>query len=218
MKEILGSQSIRESKRLLSFLPRRRIQRLRWLALFSFIPGFLDFASIAVVGRLTGTLVGGNLSNLLPGIRVFGGSQLEQSLWLIGMFVALIWLQSLMRITLRVAQERMASQIWLDLSQRIFSGIIRQPYEYHLSSNLASLSSDLLGSLDCLLKEIVTPVLRALSSLVSIVILTIGIIYIGRETAVGLLLVMVSGYVLTTALMTPRLRFASEQKLRTRNR
>ena len=90
-------------------------------------PGFLDFASIAVVGRLTGTLVGGNLSNLLPGIRVFGGSQLEQSLWLIGMFVALIWLQSLMRITLRVAQERMASQIWLDLSQRIFSGIIRQP-------------------------------------------------------------------------------------------
>ena len=154
----------------------------------------------------------------MPGIRVFGGSQLEQSLWLIGMFVALIWLQSLMRILLRVAQERMASQIWLDLSQRIFSGIIHQPYEYHLSSNLASLSSDLLGSLDCLLKEIVTPVLRALSSLVSIVILTIGIIYIGRETAVGLLLVMVSGYVLTTALMTPRLRFASEQKLRTRNR
>lgn len=218
MKERQGSQSIRESKLLLSFLPRRRIQALRWLALLSFIPGFLDFASIAVVGRLTGTLVGGNLSNLLPGIRVFGGSQLEQSLWLIGMFVALIWLQSLMRIVLRVAQERMASQIWLDLSQRIFSGIIRQPYEYHLSSNLASLSSDLLGSLDCLLKEIVTPVLRALSSLVSIVILTIGIIYIGRETAVGLLLVMVSGYVMTTALMTPRLRFASEQKLRTRDR
>ena len=78
MKERQGSQSIRESKLLLSFLPRRRIQALRWLALLSFIPGFLDFASIAVVGRLTGTLVGGNLSNLLPGIRVFGGSQLEQ--------------------------------------------------------------------------------------------------------------------------------------------
>ena len=68
------------------------------------------------------------------------------------------------------------------------------------------------------MKEIVTPVLRALSSLVSIIILTIGIIYIGRETALGLLLVMISGYVLTTALMTPRLRFASEQKLRTRDR
>ena len=75
------SQSIHESLRLLSFLPRQRIISLRWLLAFSFIPGFLDFFSIAVVGRLTGTLVGGQLSNLLPGIRVFGASQLEQSLW-----------------------------------------------------------------------------------------------------------------------------------------
>ena len=73
------------------------------------------------MGRLTGSLVGGNLSNFLPGIRVFGGSKLEQSLWLIGFFVGLIWLQSLMRIVLRLAQERTASQIWLDLSERIFA-------------------------------------------------------------------------------------------------
>ena len=213
-----GGKSIREARRLLSFLPRHRMQSLRVLAFLSLIPGFLDFASIAIVGRLTGSLVGGNLSNLLPGIRIFGGSKLEQSLWLIGLFVCLTWIQSLMRIVLRLAQERTASQIWLDLSERIFCGIIYQPYEYHLSSNLANLSSDLLGSLDCLLKEIVTPALRALSSLVSILIITIGIIYIGRENAVWLLLVMVSGYILTTSLMTPRLRFSSEQKLRTRDR
>ena len=213
-----GSQSIREARRLLSFLPQRRIKALRLLALLSLVPGFLDFASIAVVGRLTGSLVGGNLSNFLPGIRVFGGSKLEQSLWLIGFFVGLIWLQSLMRIVLRLAQERTASQIWLDLSERIFCGIIYQPYEYHLSSSLANLSSDLLGSLDCLLKEIVTPALRALSSLVSILIITVGIIYIGRESAALLLLVMISGYIITTGLMTPRLRFSSQQKLRTRDR
>ena len=211
-----GSQSIRESRRLLGFLPRSRIHALRWLGLLSLITGFLDFVSVAVVGRLTGTLVGGNLSNLLPGIRVFGGSKFEQSLWLIALFISLIWLQSVMRVILRVAQERIASQIWLDLSHRIFCGILYQPYEYHLSSSLASFSSDLLGSLDCLLKEIVTPALRALSCLVSVVILTAGIIYIGGETAFGLLLVMISGYMLTTALMTPRLRFASAQKLRTR--
>ena len=211
-----GSQSIRESRRLLGFLPRSRIHALRWLGLLSLITGFLDFVSVAVVGRLTGTLVGGNLSNLVPGIRVFGGSKFEQSLWLIALFISLIWLQSVMRVILRVAQERIASQIWLDLSHRIFCGILYQPYEYHLSSSLASFSSDLLGSLDCLLKEIVTPALRALSCLVSVVILTAGIIYIGGETAFGLLLVMISGYMLTTALMTPRLRFASAQKLRTR--
>ena len=213
-----GSQSIREARRLLGFLPQRRIHAFRLLGLLSMIPGFLDFASIAVVGRLTGTLVGGNLSNFLPGIHVFGGSQLEQSLWLTALFVGLIWFQSLMRIVLRLAQERIASRVWLDLSQRIFCGIIYQPYEYHLSSSLASLSSDLLGSLDCLLKEVITPAIRALSSIVSILIITVGIIYIGRENAIWLLLVMLSGYILAAALMTPRLRFASEQKLRTRDR
>ena len=72
------SQSIHESLRLLRFLPRQRIIELRWILVFSLIPGFLDFFSIAVVGRLPGTLVGDQLSNLLPGIRVFGDSQLEQ--------------------------------------------------------------------------------------------------------------------------------------------
>ena len=118
------SQSIHESLRLLSFLPRQRIIALRWLLVFSLIPGFLDFFSIAVVGRLTGTLVGGQLSNLLPGIRVFGASQLEQSLWLMALFVLVIWIQSLTRISLRVFQERTASLVWLDLSKQIFEGIV----------------------------------------------------------------------------------------------
>lgn len=70
---LAGSQSIKESLRLLSFLPRHRVRAMRWLVILSLVPGFLDFASIAVIGRLTGALVGGRLSNLLPGIQVFGG-------------------------------------------------------------------------------------------------------------------------------------------------
>ncbi len=190
---------------------------MRWLVILSLVPGFLDFASIAVIGRLTGALVGGRLSNLLPGIQVFGGSQLHQSLWLIGLFIVLTWIQSAIRILLRVVQERTASGIWLDLSDQIFAGIIRQPYEYHLSTNLAKVSSDLLGNLECLLKEIVTPILRGVSNLVSIVILTFGIIYIGKWIAAGLLTVMIASYIIMSAAMTPSLRLASAQKLRTRD-
>jgi ATP-binding cassette subfamily B protein len=211
------SQSIHESLRLLSFLPHQRIAELRWLLFFSLIPGFLDFFSIAIVGRLTGTLVGGQLSNLLPGIRVFGASQLEQSLWLMALFVVVIWIQSLTRIYLRVYQERTASSIWLDLSKQIFEGIVEQQYEFHITNNLARLSSDLLLSLECLLKEIVTPVLRAFSSLISIVILTLGIVYVGGSTAIGLIFVMVSGYIFMTWLMTPRLRISSAQIIRSRD-
>ena len=189
---------------------------MRWLVLLSLVPGFLDFASIAVVGRLTGALIGGSLSNILPGIRVFGGGQLQQSLWLVALFILLTWLQSAIRIILRIVQERTASGIWLDLSDQIFAGIIRQPYEYHLSTNLSKVSSDLLGNLECLLKEIVTPILRGVSNLVSIVILTIGIVYIGKSIALGLLTTMIASYVIMSVVMTPALRIASAQKVRTR--
>ena len=189
---------------------------MRWLVLLSLVPGFLDFASIAVVGRLTGALIGGSLSNILPGIRVFGGGQLQQSLWLVALFILLTWLQSAIRIVLRIVQERTASGIWLDLSDQIFAGIIRQPYEYHLSTNLSKVSSDLLGNLECLLKEIVTPILRGVSNLVSIVILTVGIVYIGKSIALGLLTTMIASYVIMSVVMTPALRIASAQKVRTR--
>ncbi|QNI75285.1 ABC transporter family protein [Synechococcus sp. MVIR-18-1] len=213
---LAGSRSIKESLRLLSFLPRHRLKSMRWLVLLSLVPGFLDFASIAVVGRLTGALIGGSLSNILPGIRVFGGGQLQQSLWLVALFIFLTWLQSAIRIVLRIVQERTASGIWLDLSDQIFAGIIRQPYEYHLSTNLSKVSSDLLGNLECLLKEIVTPILRGVSNLVSIVILTIGIVYIGKSIALGLLTTMIASYIIMSVVMTPALRIASAQKVRTR--
>ena len=128
--------------RLLSYLPQQRIIGLRWLVAISFIPGLLDFVSIAIIGRLTGSLVGGRLGNLVPGIKVFGGNQFEQALWLIGLFVFIIWIQSLARIFLRVMQERTASAMWLDLSQRIFEGIIDQPYEFHITNNVSKLSEE----------------------------------------------------------------------------
>jgi|TARA_Y100000287_G_scaffold185515_1_gene188976 ATP-binding cassette subfamily B protein len=203
--------------RLLSYLPQQRMVDLRWLLAVSFIPGLLDFVSIAIIGRLTGSLVGGRLDNLVPGIKVFGGNQFEQALWLIGLFVSIIWIQSLVRIFLRVMQERTASAMWLDFSKRIFEGIVDQPYEFHITNNVSKLSADLLGSLECLLVQIITPVLRAFSSIIVICILTIGIIYVGGLTAIAMILIMIASYIAMSFLITPALRMASSRKIRTRN-
>ena len=203
--------------RLLSYLPQQRLVDLRWLVAVSFIPGLLDFVSIALIGRLTGSLVGGRLGNIVPGIKVFGGSQFEQALWLIGLFVSIIWIQSLIRIYLRVMQERTASAMWLDLSERIFEGIVDQPYEFHITNNVSKLSADLLGSLECLLVQIITPVLRAFSSIIVICILTVGIIYVGGLTAIAMIFIMIASYIAMSAFITPALRVASSRKIRTRN-
>ena len=95
----------------------------------SIFSGLLDITTVAVIGRLTGTLVGTDLINLLPGVKVFGASPYIQSLWLIAIFVLINWLQSGVRLLLRFMQENLAGELWLDLSSRIFKQTLGQPYD-----------------------------------------------------------------------------------------
>ena len=73
----LQSRTLQELKRLFSYLPRRRLRTLLVLVPLSMMPGIIDLASIAVVARLMGTLVGHHLDDLIPGMRVFGLPPIE---------------------------------------------------------------------------------------------------------------------------------------------
>ena len=90
----------------------------------SILSGLLDFAAVAVIGRQL-SLVGSDLGNLLPGIKVFGASIYEQSLWLIAIFIVVNWIQSGVRLILRLLQENLAGDLWLDLSGRTFRQSLR---------------------------------------------------------------------------------------------
>ena len=177
------------------------------------LSGFLDFAAIAVIGRLTGSLVGSDLGNLLPGIKVFGASLYEQSLWLIAIFIIVNWLQSGVRLALRLMQENLAGELWLDLSGRIFRQILAQPYERHISGNVTSLASDLLSNLEALLRDILTPSLRAISCIISIIMLVAGILYVGGGSSFVLIISMLLMYVALSYSITPTLRVASKLKI-----
>nr|WP_255616008.1 ABC transporter ATP-binding protein [Synechococcus sp. MU1642] len=192
--------------------------RLWFLLPVSILSGFLDFAAVAVIGRLTGSLVGSDLANILPGIKVFGASIYEQSLWLIAIFIIVNWLQSVVRLTLRLMQENLAGELWLDLSGRIYNQILAQPYESHLSGNVTSLASDLLSNLEALLRDILTPSLRAASCLISIVMLVTGILYVGGGASFVLIVSMLLMYVALSYLITPTLRVASKLKIIARER
>ena len=49
--------------------------------------------------------------------------------------------------------RKLAGELWLDLSGRIYRQILGQPYESHLSGNVTSLA-DLLSNLEALLRDI----------------------------------------------------------------
>ena len=213
MQNVFASRTLVGLKQLINYVEPNVLTRVWFILPVSILSGFLDFAAVAAIGRLTGSLVGSDLGNLLPGIKVFGASVYEQSLWLIGIFILVNWLQSAVRLTLRFMQENLAGEIWLNLSCRIFRQILEQPYERHLSGNVTSLASDLLSNLEALLRDILTPALRAISCVISIFMLVAGILYVGGGASFVLIVSMLVMYVALSYCITPQLRFASKQKI-----
>ena len=218
MQNVFASRTLVGLRQLINYVDPNVLSRVWFILPASILSGFLDFAAVAAIGRLTGSLVGSDLENLLPGIKVFGASLYEQSLWLIGIFIFVNWLQSAVRLALRFMQENLAGEIWLNLSCRIFRQILEQPYERHLSGSITSLASDLLSNLEALLRDILTPALRAISCIISIVMLVAGILYVGGSASFLLIISMLVMYVALSYFITPKLRFASKQKINNREK
>ena len=218
MQNLFASKTVVGLSQLFKYIDSKVLFRLWFLLPVSILLGFLDFAAVAVIGRLTGSLVGSDLGNLLPGIKVFGASVYEQSLWLIAIFIVVNWLQSVVRLIVRLMQENLAGELWLDLAGRIFRQILLQPYERHLSGSVTSLASDLLSNLEALLRDILTPSLRAMSCLINIIMLVAGILYAGGGSSFVLIVSMLLMYVALSYSITPTLRVASKLKVITRDK
>ena len=210
----MRSQTFDQIRQLLGYLPERRLQSLLVLVPFSVLPGVIDLVSVAVIARLTGALVGSELEDRLPGVHVFGGDGVDQSLWLILVFIVLAWLASLSKISLKFFQQRLSAQIWRDLSDQVHARLLQQGYAYHLGKSTAELSSQLLNNLNRVATNVVTPILQILSASVSIVLLSIGILFVGRWLAVLLVGSLVLAYAVISSSVTPRLRHGFRQKMR----
>jgi len=212
------SRTYRQLRALMAYLPPERLRQMRTVVAFSFIPGFVDLASVAVIARLMGALVGGKLEDRLPGVRVFGGDAIDQSLWLILIFVILSWIASFGKFGLQFLQQRLTARVWIDLSNLIHAKVLAQGYEYHLSKSTAKLSTMVLSHIKKTSNSVVNPLLRMVGSIFSIVLLSFGILVIGRWSAVLLIGSLVGAYLLISQLITPYLRHASKQKLRLESR
>ena len=210
----MRSQTFDQIRQLLGYLPERRLQSLLVLVPCSVLPGVIDLVSVAVIARLTGALVGSELEDRLPGVHVFGGDGVDQSLWLILVFIVLAWLASLSKLSLKFFQQRLSAQIWRDLSDQVHARLLQQGYAYHLGKSTAELSSQLLNNLNRVATNVVTPILQILSASVSIVLLSIGILFVGRWLAVLLVGSLVLAYAVISSSVTPRLRHGFRQKMR----
>ena len=210
----MRSETVDQLRGLLRHLPRRRLRALMVLVPFSVVPGVIDLLSVAAIARLTGALVGSDLADRLPGVHVFGGDGIDQSLWLILIFIVLAWAASASKIGLKFFQQRLSAQIWRDLSDQVHARLLNQPFEYHLGKSTAELSAQLLNNMQRVAANVVTPTLQMLSAFVSIILLSLGILFVGRWLAVILVCGLVLAYWLISVIVTPSLRHGFRQRMR----
>lgn len=208
------SKTAEQLVRLLGYLPRQRLWSLVSLLPISVVPGVIDLATVTVVGRLIGVLIGADLPNQVPWVRLFGGPDYDQTLWLVSLFILLSWLAAFTKLGLDVAQQKLTSHILEDLSARIHANVLNQEYDYHLTSSTASLTSLVLNNVKAAARLVIFPLLQMVGASLSLLILTAGVLFVGRSLAVVVLSLVVGCHLAIALGITPFLRRANEQILR----
>jgi ATP-binding cassette subfamily B protein len=205
----MRSRTLEQLRQLFRLLPPQRLKAVQALLPLSVLPGALDLVCVWLIAQLTGALVRQDVSPALQPFGLMDADAASQSLWMIGLFVLFCWLASAAKLGLRLRQQRLSARIWRDLSDLIYARLLKQPFSFHLEAGSAELSSRVLANLNHLAVTVITPILQLIGGVASIVLLSIGILWVGRWLAVALVLGLVLAYVLVSVSVTPRLRSAS---------
>ena len=214
LRLLFRSKTVEQLALLLGYLPRQRLWSLVLLLPISMVPGLIDLATVTVVGRLIGVLIGADLPNQVPWVRLFGGPDYDQTLWLVSLFILLSWLAAFTKLGLDVAQQKLTSHILEDLSARIHANVLNQEYGYHLTSSTASLTSLVLNNVKSAARLVIFPLLQMVGASLSLLILTAGVLFVGRSLAVVVLSLVVACHLAISLAITPFLRRATEKILR----
>jgi len=209
----MRSQTLDQLRQLFRLLPPQRLRALRVLMPLSLLPGALDLVCVWLIARLTGSLVSNGFSPLMPARVMAAQEPYQQSIALIALFVLFCWLASAAKLGLRFRQQRLSARIWRDLSDLMYARLLQQPWAFHLSESSAELSSRVLANLNHLAAHVITPLLQLISGVASILLLSLGIVWIGRWLSVALVIGLVTAYLIVSVSVTPRLRAASNMRL-----
>lgn len=207
------SQTFRSLVRLLRALPARRKRSLMLLVPVAILSGLADLAVVALVARLFTVVVGQPNRPSVPWPSLVPDDPVAKVLTLVLAFISASWIASLSKLFLRGCQLRLKAAIWRDLSEMAQRKLLAQPYEFFLGSTSSNISTMVLINVARVAEIVVLPVLQIISGVFVVVLLSIGVLAIGKLLAVGLIVSLILGYLVISTLITPFLRFAARQRI-----
>ena len=210
----MQSRTLSDLAVLLNHLPRRRLRLMGVVLVASFLQGLLDMLLVGLMARMVGLLAGVKLQDQIPGIRVFGGSLLDQAGWLIGLLIAAFWLTSIIRFGVSLMQSMLSAEIWNDLVNRVYANLMRQRYGFFTENRTANLSESFNRVLNRISTAVISPLITISGNLLSVVVLLVGVNIILGWKALLMFALMLMAYVVSSRLITPYLRLGTKQRVR----
>ena len=211
---LIQSRTISDLVVLLNHLPGRRLRLMGVVLVASFLQGFLDIFLVGLMARMVGLLAGVKLQDQIPGIRVFGGSLLDQAGWLIGLLIAAFWFTSIIRFSVSLMQSMLSAEIWNDLVNRVYANLMRQNYAFFTEKRTANLSESFNRVLNRISTAVVSPLINIAGNLLSVVVLLVGVSIILGWKALLIFVLMLMSYLVSSRLITPYLRLGTKQRVR----
>ena len=211
---LMQSRTLSDLAVLLNHLPRRRLRLMGVVLVASFLQGLLDMLLVGLMARMVGLLAGVKLQDQIPGIRVFGGSLLDQAGWLIGLLIAAFWFTSIIRFGVSLMQSMLSAEIWNDLVNRVYANLMRQNYAFFTENRTANLSESFNRVLNRISTAVISPLITIAGNLLSVVVLLVGVNIILGWKALLMFALMLMAYVLSSRLITPYLRLGTKQRVR----
>ena len=211
---LMQSRTLSDLAVLLNHLPRRRLRLIGVVLVASFLQGLLDMLLVGLMARMVGLLAGVKLQDQIPGIRVFGGSLLDQAGWLIGLLIAAFWFTSIIRFGVSLMQSMLSAEIWNDLVNRVYANLMRQRYAFFTENRTANLSESFNRVLNRISTAVISPLITIAGNLLSVVVLLVGVNIILGLKALLMFALMLMAYVVSSRLITPYLRLGTKQRVR----
>ena len=211
---LMQSRTLSDLAVLLNHLPRRRLRLMGVVLVASFLQGLLDMLLVGLMARMVGLLAGVKLQDQIPGIRVFGGSLLDQAGWLIGLLIAAFWFTSIIRFGVSLMQSMLSAEIWNDLVNRVYANLMRQRYAFFTQNRTANLSESFNRVLNRISTAVISPLITIAGNLLSVVVLLVGVNIILGWKALLMFALMLIAYVVSSRLITPYLRLGTKQRVR----
>ena len=210
----MQSRTLSDLAVLLNHLPRRRLRLMGVVLVASFLQGLLDMLLVGLMARMVALLAGVKLQDQIPGIRVFGGSLLDQAGWLIGLLIAAFWFTSIIRFGVSLMQSMLSAEIWNDLVNKVYANLMRQPYAFFTQNRTANLSESFNRILNRISTAVISPLIAIAGNLLSVVVLLFGVSIALGWKAVAIFSLMLIAYVGSSRLVTPYLRLGTKQRVR----